>query len=82
MGKLVVAGIGTLFLLSACSDGGETYTLYRGSTVGDMRIHVATFDAAEGGDYNQTNCKIAAELFVAQPDVSVTYWCEIGSYRD
>lgn len=84
MNKLKCAVIGTALFLSACSESssGETYTLYRGSIVGNMRVHMATFDAAEGNGYNQTNCQIAADLFARQPGVSVRYWCEKGKYRD
>lgn len=71
-------------LWSAIFGGGDgaTYTLYRNS-VPDvlMRIHVSTFDAADGEEYNQENCEIAASLFREQPGVSVRYWCEKGSYR-
>ena len=61
------------------SDG--VYTLYRNSPVGDtMRIHVATFDAADGSDYNIRNCEIAKTLFAEQPGVTARYWCEKGRY--
>lgn len=33
-----------------------------------MRIHVASFDASEGGNYNRENCEIAAGLFKSQPE--------------
>jgi hypothetical protein len=58
-------------------------TLYRGSMVGggEMRVHVATFDAAEREDYNQNNCEIARGLFASQSGVKVTYWCEKGRYK-
>lgn len=70
--------------ISACSLGGDNpqaYTLYRNSPVGEMRIHMATFDAEEGEAYNQENCQIAADLFRSQPGVSVRYWCEKGAYK-
>ena len=68
--------------LAACkpADGDATYTLYRGSVTEPMRIHVATFDSADGEDYNRKNCDIARSLFQAQPGVAV-YWCEKGRYR-
>jgi hypothetical protein len=47
-----------------------------------MRIHVATFDAGDGEDYNRENCEIARSLFRVQPGVLVKYWCEIGRYRN
>lgn len=46
-----------------------------------MRLHVATFDATDGKDYNRENCQAAANLFVRQPGVTVRYWCENGRYR-
>lgn len=58
-------------------------TLYRNSVLDStMRIHVATFDAAEVRQaYNFENCQIAAQLFREQPGVNVLYWCEPGHYR-
>jgi hypothetical protein len=69
--------------LAACkpANGDATYTLYRGSVTGPMRIHVATFDSVDGEDYNRENCDIARTLFQAQPGVTVKYWCEKGRYR-
>lgn len=60
------------------------YTLYRSSAVpgGELkRIHVATFDAAGGEDYNLENCNIVRQLLQAQPGVTVKYWCEKGYFR-
>lgn len=60
------------------------YTLYRSSSVESMRdarLHMATFDAVEGTEYNRGNCLIAAQLFQRQPGVIVRYWCEAGRYR-
>lgn len=60
----------------------ETYTLYRNSLLdANMRLHVATFDAAEGGPYNRENCDQARVLFQAQPDVKTTFWCEQGRFH-
>jgi len=67
------------------ADSDSSFTLYRTSTAtnGDtMRIHIATFDAAYGVEYNQENCEIAQRLFLAQPAVTVRYWCERGYYND
>jgi hypothetical protein len=70
-----------LLILTSCELGG-TYTLYRNSTTNEnMRIHVATFDAAEGNDYNSANCDIAKNLFASQDGVKVRYWCEKGGYK-
>jgi hypothetical protein len=56
-------------------------TLYRGSVLPGERIHVATFDAAHGENYNRENCDIARRLFGSQPGVVVRYWCEPGRFK-
>jgi hypothetical protein len=48
---------------------------------GVVRMHIATFDAEEGEEYNRENCQIAQDLFQKQPGVKVRYWCEMGRYR-
>ena len=69
-------------LLAGCSGPHSgTYTLYRGSTAGSMRIHVATFDSDAPEEYNRENCQVAMDLFQKQPGVKVRYWCEKGRYR-
>jgi hypothetical protein len=75
-------------LLYGCGDKGAiVYTLYRSSpTLGsisgeDARVHVATFDAEEKGDYNRVNCEVARKLFASQRGVTVKYWCERGRYE-
>jgi hypothetical protein len=61
----------------------SVYTLYRNSILfPDLRIHVATFDAQEGTEYNRTNCELARGLFQQQPGVSVQYWCEPGRFEE
>lgn len=61
---------------------GDTYTLYRNSVITqDARMHVASFDAAEGGRYNNENCQHAMRLLQEQPDVHVRFWCEKGPYK-
>jgi hypothetical protein len=68
--------------LSGCGESDTAFTLYRSSQQSPlMRIHVATFDTADGEKYNQENCQIASELFAKQPGVTVRYWCEKGRYR-
>lgn len=59
-----------------------------------MRIHWATFDAKESDPaYNMKNCQMAARVLNAnyaassqaegkQPDLSVGFWCEAGSYTE
>lgn len=65
-----------------CSGSGDVFTLYRTSVTDEnLRIHVATFDSADGEDYNRENCNIALSLFQSQPGVTVKYWCEKGRYR-
>ena len=68
-------------VLAGCEARTPTYTLYRSSMTGPMRIHVATFDSNDGDEYNRENCQVGADLFAAQPGVKVRYWCEKGRYR-
>jgi hypothetical protein len=67
--------------LTGCGEG-SVYTLYR-SSAGDpsMRIHVASFDAADGEKYNQENCTTVLDLMQRQEGVKVRFWCEKGRYR-
>ena len=78
---LAIGIVSTLLLASCEYEGREVYSLYRGSVFGDLRIHMATFDADEGDNYNFNNCQIAADLFQKQPGVIVPYWCEKGRAR-
>jgi hypothetical protein len=67
---------------AALTSDGNAATLYRSSVaLENARLHIATFDAADGFDYNWGNCQIAAELFQQQPGVKVRYWCEKGRYH-
>jgi hypothetical protein len=60
----------------------DTYTLYRNSPIDvKMRIHVASFDASDGADYNAGNCDQAARLFQSQPGVTTRFWCEKGRFN-
>ena len=60
----------------------HVYTLYRTSAASDsLRVHVATFDAAEGEIYNRDNCEHARHLYQQQPGVTTRFWCEKGAYR-
>ena len=79
----------TIFLAS-CSPfpaNESVFTLYRNSMLDDptlnksSRIHIATFDADDGRDYNQGNCEIARQLFQSQIGVTTRFWCEMGRYR-
>lgn len=57
------------------------YTLYREAlTPQRERLHVATFDAIDGEQYNRENCFIARDLFAGQPGVRSRYWCERGRF--
>jgi len=63
-------------------NSGVVFTLYRNSAVnGTLRMHVATFDAADGKAYNLANCDHAADLFEVQPGVKTRFWCEPGRFR-
>lgn len=60
----------------------ESFTLYRTSVANDsLRIHVVTFDAADGQVYNRDNCELARSLFQNQSGVRVRFFCEKGLYR-
>lgn len=77
------AGIALLLatLLAGCSPSGSKFTLYRSSpTDPAMRVHIATFDAAEGEKYNAFNCNWAVDLFSEKAHESVRFWCERGEY--
>jgi hypothetical protein len=70
----------------------SVYTLVRGSSVDNrpgrdesrppLRLHVATFDAADGAAYNSGNCETARMLFQQQPGVTVRFWCERGRFEE
>ena len=74
---IMIAGIALL----GCGDA-ITYTLYRNSVpIPDARLHVATFDSADGAEYNNENCLLARDLFQQQPGVKTRFWCENGKFR-
>ena len=81
----LVAWVTWIAIAVGCSVGSpdiHVFTLYRNSVTNEsMRIHVATFDAAEKEEYNRGNCEQAQLLFQAQPGVKVKFWCEKGRYR-
>ena len=69
-----------------CSGSGtsesQSFVLYRNSVTDEnMRIHVASFDAAEGEQYNRGNCEQAQALFHGQPGVKTKFWCEKGRFK-
>lgn len=67
---------------TAATDDTAVFTLYRNSAVnGALRMHVATFDAADGKAYNMANCSHTADLFESQPGVKTRFWCEPGRFK-
>ena len=70
-----------LFSYKGYADDNQMLTLYRNSVIdSQMRIHVATFNAKDGYNYNYENCFLAAELFQNQTGVVTRFWCEIGNF--
>ena len=77
----LIAIVVTALALAGCG-GDDSYTFYRNSPLdAAMRIHIASFDSGEGAAYNQENCRVAAELFNAQPGVASRFWCEKGRFQ-
>ena len=78
--------VAVLLALCGCDDG-SVYTLYRSSpTIGtirgeDARIHIATFDASAGEDYNRENCESAQNLFASQQGVTVPILVRGGRFE-
>lgn len=69
-------------LVAGCSVDGQSFTLYRNSVTDEgMRIHVASFNAADGEAYNRGNCEQAQQLFQAQSGVKTKFWCEKGAFK-
>ena len=84
MRRLIICLTALLGLTGCSVAGGDVYTLYRNSvTTGgeSMRLHVATFDAAENEAYNRGNCDQAQILFQNQPGVKTKFWCEKGRFK-
>jgi hypothetical protein len=79
--------------LAACSlnDSSEPVTLYRNSQIDNsMRIHFATFNADDSGQYyNLANCRMASKVLNAnvrqlnptKEKQHVGFWCEEGMYQ-
>jgi len=77
----------------ASSDKG-TATLYRNSPLESaVRVHIASFDADESGDFNLGNCGMASRILNANIDASaaaegkkpyenVGFWCEPGPFSE
>lgn len=81
--------------LSGCTDNkADPFTLYRNSPFDySMRVHWATFDAKDKGNYNMDNCLMAARLRNAnvtasakaedkERDLAAGFWCENGPYKE
>jgi hypothetical protein len=67
---------------ASCLANTGVFTLYRNSAIDpSIRIHVGTFDTAEGEKYNAENCNLAATLFASQAGVKARFWCERGTYQ-
>lgn len=77
-------GVAVTGALAGCGvSESDVYTLYRSSPMDrNMRVHVSTFDAADGSRYNNENCQIGRDLYQGQPGVTVRYWCEKGRYKE
>ena len=76
------AAFATAITNCGSSGAGQVFTLYRNSVTDEnMRIHVSTFDAADGEAYNRENCELAQLLFKAQPGVKTKFWCEKGRFK-
>lgn len=90
--KLALTGISAV-MVSGCGDGqiGSSATLYRNSPLDPaMRVHFASFNADESGDFNAQNCEMMARILNAnvnesaaaegkERNPSVGFWCESGA---
>jgi len=65
------------------------YTLYRDSPMFKQRhdisqcVYVASFDAADGEEFNRENCVVAAQLLTEHNSAPYPphFWCEQGRFR-
>ena len=79
--------------LAACGFHDGDATLYRNSPLDlTMRIGLASFNGADGLEYNLDNCEMAARLLNANMDAAnkaggatrnpaLGFWCEEGAFR-
>lgn len=80
--KLLIAIVAASSLLSSCGQMEDIYTLYQATFKNpNARKHVATFDAADGRDYNYQNCHSTQYLYQQKFGADEKYWCEYGPYR-
>lgn len=76
----IVLLLSLVALMAGCDT--DTFTLYRNSvTDANMRIHVGSFNAADGEAYNRDNCEQAKQLFQTQPGIKIKFWCEKGEFK-
>jgi hypothetical protein len=90
---LIFRLVAFMLALSACAALAQqkqsdqtSYTLYRDSPMfkgrPDMsqRIYVASFDAADGEEFNRENCQVAAQLLTEHNSAPFPprFWCERG----
>ena len=82
-------------LMPGCSQAPtvETFTLYRNSPFGVLRVHFATFDASDDAPgLNRDSCEMSARLLNAnvnplrrangeKGDSDVGFWCEPGRFK-
>lgn len=82
--RALLGTVGSVLLLASCNGtvaDAAVSTLYRNSVAdASTRIHVASFDSADGASYNRDNCEIASNLFQKPAGGPVTYWCERGYF--
>lgn len=88
---LAVFSAGAL-MVSGCNLTGSPSTLYRNSPLDyRMRVHFATFDTGDTGDFNLQNCAMTARVLNLNldsankaegslRDPSLGFWCEPGRY--
>ncbi|MDM0000670.1 hypothetical protein QTI24_18785 [Variovorax sp. J22P240] len=75
-------GIALCAVAVGCTGRDDRYTLYRDSVVDPTRrVHVATFDAADGDANNRDNCEAARAVFQAHPGIRTKFWCEKGPFK-
>lgn len=80
--KAVALGLAITTTPTGFFNEDSSYTLYRNSmTDPNMRLHMATFDTADGDAYNNENCNLAAKLFQQQDGVKTRFWCEKGTFK-
>ncbi|WP_159096790.1 hypothetical protein [Pseudovibrio sp. Alg231-02] len=81
-GLLLIIIVLSIALPSSVFSQTHIYTLYRNSVLDpSMRIHIATFDASDGIEYNSGNCWLTARLFNDQDGIKTTFWCEEGRFK-